>query len=482
MGKAVEVARPFLGIPLPVPVKKPRLSLFHFVGRSVSVTLRLEEIAWLLARYGLLGSLTEMGFEIGKRGILWTQNKKGSGRTLDSLFGKRLAITFSKLGPTFIKLGQVLATREDIVGTDVAAELKVLFDRVEPLPFRRIQYVLKKELGKKRVEKEFREIHSKALASASLSQTHEATLTDGTPVILKVQKDDVEKLVRVDLWILEGIAKSIQLASPKFQVWQMFQDFRDGTVRELDYLEEAKNIDQFRKNYRRFLVDSNVVFPRYFPHLTTRKVITLEPLHGKKLSELRKGSTVAKSAANQSVTAVLEQIFDHGFFHADPHAGNLFFLEDSGRLGFIDLGLVGTLKLKDKRKFLQVLLSVLRKDRKALAASLFALGEPSPDTNYSKFEKDIDKLIDQLKHKAKNQWRLDEVMQEVLRVAQENRIFIPNRYFLMMRSCLMVEGVAKSLDPSISMADIAAPIVLKSLMKSYDPLRIVKNGIFRLLP
>lgn len=443
--------------------------------RPLDVALRLNEIAVVVSRFGLGGSLASFGLEFGKRGLIWSGLPASSAKPLDRVFGKNLARLFIKLGPTFIKLGQVLATRPDIVGEAVADELRPLFDRVPPIPFRRIQKLLKKELGKKKFNSAFKSIDNKALASASLSQTHHAVLADGTPVILKVQKPGVAALVRVDLTIMESMAVSLNLVNPKLQLKQIFNDFKESTLREIDYREEAKNIDRFRKNYWRMFSNSEVMFPRYFPDLLTEKVIALEPMHGKKVSEMKKGTAAAKLAAEKSLAAVLEQIFDHGFFHADPHAGNLFFLEEQGRLGFIDLGMVGQLEPDDKRRFLRVLMAVLNRDREKLARHLYELGTPSRTTKYEEFEKGVQALLDDVKKSGTKNLKLDVLLNRLMAVARSNGIHIPNRYTLMIRSCLIVEGLARSLDPKISVFQVATPIVAKSLMSSYAPMRFIRR-------
>jgi ubiquinone biosynthesis protein len=389
---------------------------------------------------------------------------------LDALFGQRLARTFIYLGPTFIKLGQVLATRPDIVGDAVATELRVLFDRVPSVPFRQIRKILTKEWGKK-WERHFQSVDERPLASASIAQTHSATLKDGTPVIVKIQKEGVSETVRTDLTLLEGIARSLDVIYPHYGIRQIFEDFKAATLREVDYRQEAHNLTRFRKNYSKLFSPAEVVFPKYYPKLSTRRVLVLEPLMGKKVSTLEKGTRTAKKAAAKSLAAILEQIFDHGFFHADPHAGNLFFMEDTGKIGFIDLGLVGHLGDDDKQKFLKVILSVLKRDRDKLAESLFALGTPAKTTDYASFERQIQALLDRVKQQGMSALKLDALVNELLQIARDNAVHIPNRYVLMIRSCLVIEGVAKQLDPDLSVFQIAVPIVTKSLLKTYNPFR-----------
>jgi ubiquinone biosynthesis protein len=184
---------------------------------------------------------------------------------------------------------------------------------------------------------------------------------------------------------------------------------------------------------------------------------------------------VARKAATLSLAAILEQIFDHGFFHADPHAGNLFFLEEEGKIGFIDLGLVGQLEPEDKKRFLKVLLALLKRDKAKLAKSLFDLGTPGKKTDFKAFDKDIHKLLDEVQKKGVDSFRIQELVNRLLEISNKHKLYIPNRYLMMLRSCLVVEGLARSLDPQLSLFKIATPIVAKSLLKSYNPLRFLRR-------
>ncbi len=449
---------------------RPQMTVFQTLRHSVDVGIRSQQIGFWFTTYGVAGSLASLGIEAGRQGLKIAKLPGATPLGFDAAFGKNLAMAFAKLGPTFIKLGQILASREDIVGPVVAGELRVLFDRVPPIPYKQVQKLLREEFGKTRLRHLLKKVDPQPLASASLSQTHKAELADGTPVILKMQKPGVARTVKADLSLLEAIAQPLHLLYPKYQIRQMFRDFKEATLREIDYRLEAENIERFHANYRKLFNAPGVVFPHCYPELTTQRVLALEPMRGKKVSDLRKGSTVAKHAAEASLTAVLEQIFDHGFFHADPHAGNLFFMEEEGRVGFIDLGLVGQLEPADKQKFLKVVMAVLQRDRAKLAKHLFELGEASKKTEFQKFDGAIQRLLDGAKAKGVAQLRLDEMIQSLLGIARDNGLHIPNRYVMMMRSCLLIEGVARSLDPNLSLFTVATPVVARSLMKSYNPL------------
>lgn len=441
----------------------------------IRVVIRSQQIAFGFSSYGLGGFLASLGLQMGRRGLGLAGVATGSSVSLDRVVGKRLARTFMRLGPSFIKLGQILATRPDLVGERISDELRILYDNVDPIAFAQILCTLKREIGKKKFKEWFGKIEEKALASASIGQTHRATLKDGTPIILKVQKPKAADLIKLDLVILGGWARAADLLYPRYQWLRMFRDFKEATERELDYREEARNMDRFRKNYRKLFADSEVVFPRYFPELTTERVIVMEPMHGLKIEQLRPGTTVARRVAAMGLGAILEQIFDHGFFHADPHAGNLFFLEEKGRIGFIDLGLVGRLETEDRRKFLKVLLGILKRDKEKLARALYDLGQPGKRTRYPKFEKQVCELVDEVGRMGVDKVNINGMVRKLLALAHRNQIHIPNRYVLMIRSCLAMEGVAKSLDPKISVMNIALPIVTKSLLKSYNPLRWLRR-------
>ncbi len=436
---------------------------------------RANQITRIFYQYGLIAPLASLGIALGKEGLRAAKMIQGQPVEWDKLLAERLTQCLYELGPTFIKLGQMMASRPDLVGEVVSEELKVLLDGVPALPFYQIEEILFEELGKKKVHGKFKTIDPAALASGSLGQVHRAVLRDGRSVIVKVQKRKVSHIVKTDLALIEAAIYPLAKIYPKLSLLSIFRDFKAATLRELDYREEAKNIEKFKKNYASLFSDPMVSFPSYFPDLTTEKVLVLEPMQGQKFSQIKKGSTVARKAATLSLAAILEQIFDHGFFHADPHAGNLFFLEEEGKIGFIDLGLVGQLEPEDKKRFLKVLLALLKRDKAKLAKSLFDLGTPGKKTDFKAFDKDIHKLLDEVQKKGVDSFRIQELVNRLLEISNKHKLYIPNRYLMMLRSCLVVEGLARSLDPQLSLFKIATPIVAKSLLKSYNPLRFLRR-------
>lgn len=453
------------------------MKLASKIGEWAGAAARTQKILYVISRYGLTETAAALGIEVGRRGLRLLQNKKPFTGSLASVLGVELAETLVRLGPTFIKLGQILASRPDIVGEKCAEALRLLLDKVPPIPFSHVQAVLQKELGIKKLHQWIEKIDPTPLGAASLSQVHKARLWDGIPIVLKVQKPGVDRLVRTDLAILQTW---VTLLSPLLRAYDLaggFQSFKEATLAELDFRNEAKHIDRFRQNYRQLFSDADVTFPRYLPELTTQRVIALEPMHGKKLSQMKGGTTQAHRVARMSVVAILEQVFQHGFFHADPHAGNLFFMAEEGKIAFIDLGLVGQLSEEDKRMFLKLLFAVLKRNKNALIGALYELGEANRKTNYKRFEKEIEDLISEVQKKGLQGFSLEKLISKLLKIAKRNHLKVPNRYLLMLRTFLVIEGVAKSLDPTLSLITLAPPIVARSLAKSYLPGRWFKRLI-----
>lgn len=430
----------------------------------IELIFRYQQIWWCFVRVGVIKNATDFGLEMTSRGLSWTGLIKKNNKPILSLFGRNLAHSFQLLGPTFIKLGQLLATRTDLLPNEITKELEVLLSSVKPVSTKKIKRILHRELGKNRVSQLFSEIEDKPLGSASLGQCHRATLKDGRVVVIKVQKPGVSRSVLLDLKLIEYFVVSFSVLFPQMSFEEVFEDFKTATLMEIDYLLEAKNIDRFQKNFKSLLGSPSVVFPSYINNMATSKVLILELMRGVPFVYLKKGSRAAKRAAYRSLEAVFEQIFQHGFFHADPHAANMFFIEEEGRIGFIDLGLVGSLSDLDKDLFLKILVAVLRRDRKQLSQALFNLGEPGKKTSYKDFEDDIDLILNEIKKEGIKKIKIQKVVAQLFQVARKNSLHIPNRYIMMVRSCVMIEGVAKSLDPQISLFQVALPILSKGFM------------------
>lgn len=430
------------------------------------LALRYQQIWWCFFKYGVVKNITDFGFEMTLRGIAWTGAIKKIDTSLLRLMGANLARAFQELGPTFIKFGQLLATRPDLLPPEISQELEVLLAAVKPVSIKKITGVLKQELGKELLDELFLEIDKKPLGSASLGQCHRATLRNGSIVVVKVQKPGVSKTLLLDLKLIEMIISVLSLGFSIESVQEAFEDFRGATLQEIDYQLEAKNIDRFRKNYKGLLQTPSVVFPTYIQNALTAKVLILELMRGVPFTYLKKGSRPAKRAAYRSLEAVFEQIFQHGFFHADPHAANMFFIEEEGRVGFIDLGLVGELSERDKKLFLKILLAIVRRDRKDLSQALFKLGVPGRKTCYEDFERDIDRVLDDVKATGLKKLKIQKIVNQLFDTARTNSLKIPNRYVMMVRSCVMIEGVAKSLDPEISLFKVALPVLTKGFMSN----------------
>ena len=259
----------------------------------------------------------------------------------------RIRLVFEELGPTFIKFGQILSTRPDLIPPDIIKELEKLQSDVQPVEFLKIQKQIEGEL-KCSLDQVFDYFEPQPLAAASIGQVHRGRLRDGTEVVVKVQRPNVRQVITADLEILYSLARSVneRLAKNNIDVIGMVSEFSRVLQKELDYTKEARNIERFRYNFRNV---ENVKVPEVYWSFTTEKILTMEFLDGHKLSEiatLKQSKMDIAKIGNIAAHAFMKQVFEDGFFHADPHPGNLLVLKD-GRLGIIDFGMMG--RIDEKR-------------------------------------------------------------------------------------------------------------------------------------
>lgn len=435
------------------------------VARSI---LRSQAIARIVLRQGLGRNLATLGLQASRFGFSWVGIRTPA-RSLSQDFGDNLAVLFSELGPLFIKLGQMLAMRPDIVGENIAQSLQVLYSTVQPVPYSRIKKVLRQQWGLGVLRGEFQRIESVPLASGSLGQVHRARLKDGTDVVIKVLRPGVRETVQIDLWLLKQWVFAASKVFRRVNLEELFSEFEQATLAELDLRQEAKNNSLFERQSRRLFSLPDVVFPKVFEALSTEAVLVMEPMAGKQVSGLVKGSTVARTVARRSVEAVLAQIFEHGTFHADPHAGNLFFIQETGQVGFIDLGLVGYLRKEDKKVFLRILSAVLKREVDLLASVLSEFA--SSRTDRQQLNLGVQDLIRRHSSQGLSALSIPDLVSDLMKLCHQHGVQLPHRYVMLLRSFLVLEGLARSLDPNFKLVDIVPQAAARGLVRAMNPFR-----------
>ncbi|MCY6372702.1 ABC1 kinase family protein [Clostridium ganghwense] len=365
---------------------------------------------------------------------------------------------FEELGPTFVKIGQILSTRPDILPPEYIDELSKLQDNVQSESFYNINKVFYSEF-KKPLNEVFKSFDKLPLASASMAQVHKAILKNGKEVIVKIQRPEIEEKMALDISILHKISKLTKagfidaLIDPK----EALEELKIATELELDFKNEAKNIDKFR------LLNEDIV-PVYAPYivhsLSTKKIITMEKINGFKIDNMKKlidEGYEPYDVGKKLALSFFKQVFEDGFFHGDPHPGNLL-IQDS-KICYIDFGIVGNLSNSFKDALNDMLLAIAYRDINKLISVIMAIGIKKGYVNRNKLFEDIDYLMDSYLSTSLNNIRVSVMLQDIFDTAKHNNIRLPKDFTLLMRGMVIIEGVLTKLAPDLQILDIIIPYV-----------------------
>lgn len=390
--------------------------------------------------------------------------------------GERLRLSLEELGPTFIKLGQILSTRSDIFPPDVIAELEKLQDAAPPIPFENVKSVIESEFDDK-LENIFKEFNETPLAAASIAQVHLARLNSGKKVVVKVQRPGIERSIDLDLRILEDLAYFVDHHTKYGRLYdftKMVQEFKNILKNELDFRCEGKNAEVFKKNFSK---DRGVKVPNISWIHTTRRVLTMEYIDGIRLNDftaLDNAGLDRKLIARNLAESMLKQILRDGFFHGDPHPGNIMVLPDS-TIVFLDLGMVGKLNEERKIQFLKMLMGIVFKNSRLITQAIIDLDAMRHCVNIRKLEKEIDILRDKYITMPLNEIKVGEVLNEIFHLAFSYNIMIPREFTMLAKSLVTLEGVVGKLDPELSVIEVAEPIARKLMYKIFSPEKLGKE-------
>lgn len=411
---------------------------------------RWREILSVLSKYGLADWLSRFDLEFPKG---WLKDRDGEALARQTR-ENRIRLALTELGPTFIKLGQILSTRPDVVGVSLAAELEklqsdVVADRPEV-----VRQVVEQELGQP-VEDIFADFDDESLASASIGQVHRARLASGEEVVIKVQHSNIEEKVRVDLDILSGLA---QLAEkmPEFVNYRpraTVAEFQRVLRRELDFGREERNMQQF---YREFADNPSVKIPHVYVDLSTSRVLTMEYIKGIKLSQCHQVAAAGfelDQVARRGAELYLEMIFTHGFYHADPHAGNILLL-DGNVIGLLDYGMVGRIDEALREEMEDLLMSIIRQDDVSLTAVIMRVGEVPLDLDENALRGELADFVSHYGNQPMATFRLASALNEMMEIIRRFQIMLPAQIALLLKTLVMLEGTARTLNPEFSLIEV----------------------------
>lgn len=433
--------------------------------QSIRHLRRYRQVVAVLSKYGFGYLLDQLGLG-GFRIFRWIARPE----VLEASPPERMRMVVEELGPTAVKMGQMLSTRGDVIPADIIRELEKLVDTVPPSPFPEIAQQVEAELEKP-LNELFATFDHRSLASASLGQVHAATLPNGEPVAVKVLRPGVARLVSTDLDILLEAASWAQRRTAwgeYYDVLSLAQEYADTLLQELNYEQEGHNMDRLREN---FAGERYVHVPRVCWDLTTRRVLTMERVGGIKISNveaLEKAGLNCRRVARNNIKIVLRAILQDGFFHADPHAGN-FFVQPDESIALLDFGIVGQLQPEDREGVVLLFVGLFRQETDRVLDALSMLGIATRSADRRRLARDLDRLRLRYFGQPLENIRARSFFEDLMGLAFANRLRLPSNLVLLFKTVAMLEGLSVQLDPSINVFTEVEPFVRDALMEFESP-------------
>ncbi len=441
---------------------------------------RVRQIAVIAGRYGFADLLDRGGIwnRLGRKEVVeqTPESRRAS-------VAQRFRLFLNELGPTFIKLGQVMSTRADLLPAEFIDELAHLQDQVPPIPFDQVQAQVRAAFGKE-LESIFKEFDPTPLAAASIAQVHRALTLEGDEVVVKVQRPGISEQIRADLSVLHYLARALEAVVEEGSVYSptgIVEEFDRAIHEELDFVNEASNVRAFYKNH---VSRPLVKIPKIYDELSGRSVLTMEFIRGTKL-----GVAVLPQAGKEALALGLleesfKQLFEDGLFHGDPHPGNLLVVNGSPPenpvVALIDFGLVGRVTRQMQETLVSLVLAVAIKDSESVARLLYRVGVPDGRANLLGFKTDIEAIISQYLPTELGQINARNLLRDLLNLAVKYRIRIPKEYAILSRASVSMEGILRSLHPNMNIGQVAMPFAKRMLSDRYDPEQL-QGGMMKTL-
>lgn len=431
---------------------------------------RYHEIIAILAKHGLGALIDQVGLAPYLR-IPERASPPEAARQERLSIPQRLRVAVEELGPTFIKLAQIISTRPDLIPPAYLRELILLQDRVPPAPWELAKAEIESELGP--LDRVFAAFEEQPLAAASLGQVHTARLHSGEEVVVKARRPGIEESVNVDLEILRDLARwaaEHTQWSELYDLPEIIDDFSYILLHEMDYLSEGRNADRFRQN---FADETSLYIPKVYWDHTTDRVLTLERIRGIKINDI-----VALDAAGvdrhqlalKSAGIIIKEVLEDGFFHADPHPGN-FLVMDDAVIGAMDFGMVGNVTPWDREHLVRLYVAAVQLDAKELVDELVHVGAASPQIDRTALEREMQKLLAKYHGQPLKEIRARQIVDEVTPIIFRNHLRLPSQWWLLGKTLAMTEGLGMQLDPDFDIFEVSQPYVRKLLWQMLSPRR-----------
>jgi|TARA_Y100000031_G_scaffold136651_1_gene160909 ubiquinone biosynthesis protein len=388
---------------------------------------------------------------------------------------KRLRLTLERLGPTFIKFGQVLSVRPDLIPKSYIKELEKLRDRVPPFPYAIAKQQIKKELGKD-INEIFLNFEKKPIASASISQVHKAILKNNKKVAVKIQRPNVREIMETDTEIMFYVAKLLEKHIPKikkFSPVQIIAEFAKWTEKELDFKKEAVNAKRFAKNFSR---DKTIKISKIYNDFTTNKILTMEFIDGIELhniKQIKQKKINIRPLIDKGFEAILTQVFIHGFFHADPHPGNIIITNDK-KIAFVDFGIVGHFDENLKAKSIDLFSGVIENNAEKIVNTLIELSDTAIE-NRAELKYEISDVLESLQYGDINNAKVSYTLEEIMSLSLNYGLKIPMPFVLFGKTVITLEGIALEYDPKFKIIESSRPFIERLIRQRYNPVYVFNN-------
>ena len=441
---------------------------------------RLHEISLVFVRHGLGDLVRRLGvasvLERAGSVLQWT----AGARSTQLEPAQRLRQAFEELGPTFIKLGQMLSTREDLLPPEWTAELAQLRSNVAPLPYEAIAAEIERAIklaGCGAPADMFVDIEREPSGSASIAQVHRAKLPDGRVVVLKVRRPDIEAKIDADLRLLSHVAQLVENELPearRYQPVRVVEEFRRSLTRELDLAAEARNIERFGRHFKD---DPYVLIPRVYPQWTSPLMNVQEHIDGTAADDseaLARAGLDAKLLVQRGADAVLKMILEDGFFHADPHPGNVIYLPGN-RIAMIDFGMVGRLSTTRRWQIVDLLAGIARHDEQPMLEVLLDWAGDDP-VDEERLATDLSELVTDYADVALKDMRVGALIGRITQLVRAHGIVMPSDLTLMFKALITLEGLGRKYDPQFRLADRLRPFLDRAMAARYAPVELGRRG------
>ena len=437
---------------------------------------RVQDIATILIRYGFGGFVHMLGvgnvLERAGKALHWQQAEDY--KILDT--PQRVRRVLEELGPTFIKLGQILATRVDLFSPQYIAEFEKLQDAAPPVAFADLLDQLEEDIGDS-VEETFLELDRTPLAAASIAQVHKAVLKDNTAVILKIRRPGIRRVIETDLRLLHRLADIAEAENPeirRFHPREIIRQFTQSLRQELDFASECRNAERIDGNLGE---DSNIVIPKVYWEWTGERLNVqefIQGIHGRDMQAVEKAGLNRKLLAERGTHAIMKMIMEDGFFHADPHPGNVFYLPDN-KLAFIDFGMVGRLTEERREQVVRLLYGMVNHSP-SIVVEILEDWSDDIHTNEQALTLEIELFVDRYSSLPLKDLNLTELMSDLMALLRDHKLILPADLTLLIKAYITLDGLGRNLDPDFNTLAFITPYVQKIMISRYKPEALAKRG------